>query len=529
VCDKCDENGENCQAESVSGRPSGCTDNPGMDQGGHVPEPTPSPTGMFDGSDPDTPRDPGCCMALDWSVHDATKCINAYKSFYCDNEPGWENCQWIHDDEHELQSDCENPDNDHAEDEDCGCTKELMPYCCDGQKYDNECLGYCAGASECLGMKHPDNSCTDQSDSGDETCDKKCMDGFECAFDVHGDAMCQKVEDSGDDEGCCFGETDRKMNMCGKSPSESNCNNMNGCYWSGECKLPTPEPGCCYGSDDACNTDDEKTCTKGKRKGCEWRSGKDADCTPEPGCCSGGDDACYDYDESMCKQNMRRKKCEWVTGTTDCTPPAPEPGCCYASDPNNRKADQCYGLDDKACANGARMSCAWKSGEDASCEIEEPEPEEGCCMGETERKMNMCSNSPSSMNCNNMNGCYWIDGADADCSMDDGDDDGAMCCGDNGMFKNMCSNSMSMNNCNGMNGCAWVTEASDCDGAHETQFLFAGEGVQEVMNSQVSLATVLLSLACLVALWKVYGWWSNAGDAKKVNAQVDAQGYYQSV
>merc|ERR1740131_811964 len=48
------------------------------------------------------------------------------------------------------------------------------------------------------------------------------------------------------------------------------------------------EPGCCYGSDSKCDTDSKSTCDKmASRKGCEWRSGADADCTfiVEPGCC----------------------------------------------------------------------------------------------------------------------------------------------------------------------------------------------------------------------------------------------------
>merc|ERR1719464_2648160 len=64
---------------------------------------------------------------------------------------------------------------------------------------------------------------------------------------------CQKVDggdDDSDGEGCCMGETERKMNMCSNSPSMNNCNNMNGCYWQeGDCSMPTPPPGCCYAAD----------------------------------------------------------------------------------------------------------------------------------------------------------------------------------------------------------------------------------------------------------------------------------------
>merc|ERR1740123_2777956 len=372
--------------------------------------------------------------------------------------------------------------------------------------------------------------------------------------------------------------------MCSNSPSESNCNNMNGCHWNddgdcsmptdappapgccyasdlnnrmadrcydvdydtcangarmgcawmegehADCSAPTPEPGCCYGSDNACDTDDQAMCEKNaRRKGCEWRSGKDADCAPVPGCCSGMNEGCFDIDEAMCAKNAGRMGCEWITGTTDCEMPTPEPGCCYASDPHNKQASKCYDIDATACAKGARMSCAWMSGEHADCSIEEPEPEEGCCASETERKTASCNNSPSAMNCANMNGCFWVEGADADCSWQEEDDHGAMCCGEEASKMNMCSNSMSQMNCDNMNGCHWVGMASDC-AMEDEMFLFAGEGVTEAMNSQVSPSTLLLCLVCAFALWKVYGWWSNGGDAKvKQFASADGQGYYQSV
>ena len=43
--------------------------------------------------------------------------------------------------------------------DECECTEEFMPMCCDGRKYDNECLGLCAGAAECVGMKSPHSTC----------------------------------------------------------------------------------------------------------------------------------------------------------------------------------------------------------------------------------------------------------------------------------------------------------------------------------------------------------------------------------
>jgi len=600
----CDEDGKNCMAEEKSGRESGCTDNPGMDEmtttqagphttarmhvdpttaaphttarmhvdpttslggphttakhvdpttsvggphttakhvdpttslGGphttakHTSKPSPSPTGMFDGSDPDTPRDPGCCMALDWSESDATKCINAYKASYCDNESGWENCQWIHDHDHMDQVDCEQPaghdvtttqaaphttakhvdpvttmqardpgccmaldwsvkdatkcinaysahycdtehgwencqwihDDNHvdqmdceqpAEEEDCetACTKEFMPYCCDGVTYNNDCLGYCAGAHECLGMKDPSNTCTESSE---------------------------------EDVGCCYASdpNNRMASKCYDIDASACANGGRmGCAWmsgqDADCSLPTAEPGCCAGSDKACDTDDEMMCGKAKRKGCSWMSGADADCEPVPGCCSGMDAMCFGIDEAMCVKNSKRKGCEWISGTTECVPPTAEPGCCYGSD------NACDTDDEMMCGKAKRKGCSWMSGHDADCTIVTTEPE-GCCAG-----------------------------SDNACDTDD---------------EMMCGKAK-------RKGCSWMSfkhGKSEADCAMENEMFFAGHGVAEVMNSQVSLSTLLLCMVCLVALWKVYGCWSSRGGYEKVqpSAQVDGQGYYQSV
>ena len=43
------------------------------------------------------------------SVPDASKCNRAYKAVYCNTEPGWDNCQWVADQEHQVQDDCNEP------------------------------------------------------------------------------------------------------------------------------------------------------------------------------------------------------------------------------------------------------------------------------------------------------------------------------------------------------------------------------------------------------------------------------------
>merc|ERR1719319_300841 len=155
-------------------------------------------------------------------------------------------------------------------------------------------MGLCAGAVECLGMKHPDQTCTE------EECTKMCMDGYECVFDDDMEMACQKVDGGDEDDedaGCCYASdlNNRNADRCYDVDHETCAKGGRmGCAWmegeNADCSALTPEPGCCFGSDNACDTDDATVCAKNtKRKGCEWRSGADADCEPVPGCCSGMD------------------------------------------------------------------------------------------------------------------------------------------------------------------------------------------------------------------------------------------------
>jgi len=126
------------------------------------------------------------------------------------------------------------------------------------------------------------------------------------------------------------------------------------------------EPGCCYGSDAKCDTTSKSTCDKfANRKGCEWRSGEDADCTfvVEPGCCFSdtGNAKCDVDDQATCEKNARRGGCEWRVGDAEdlCAIPEPDPGCCYSADFNTK----CFGVDQATCEqNAKRAGCEWKTG-----------------------------------------------------------------------------------------------------------------------------------------------------------------------
>jgi len=146
------------------------------------------------------------------------------------------------------------------------------------------------------------------------------------------------------------------------------------CAWGevGEemCTAPTAEPGCCYGENKKCDTDNEAQCDKmAKKAGCEWRSGHDADCTivtvpAEPGCCYGESSKCDTTEESTCDKFASRSGCEWRTGETDCTfvtVPA-EPGCCAGS------SSKCNTDDEAKCNKFAtRAGCEWITGAEADC------------------------------------------------------------------------------------------------------------------------------------------------------------------
>jgi len=141
------------------------------------------------------------------------------------------------------------------------------------------------------------------------------------------------------------------------------------------CAVPTPkplEPGCCFGSNGKCTTDDEALCVKfSARAGCEWRSGEDADCTPappEPGCCFGSNSKCSTDDEAQCLKGARAG-CEWRSGAeANCEATPAEPGCCVGSD------SKCDTDDEDRCKRlSARAGCEWRTGDDANCALESNE------------------------------------------------------------------------------------------------------------------------------------------------------------
>jgi len=152
------------------------------------------------------------------------------------------------------------------------------------------------------------------------------------------------------------------------------------------------EPGCCYGTDAKCQTDSKSTCDKmAARKGCEWRSGADADCTivVEPGCCfsATGDSKCAVDDQATCEKNARRGGCEWRTGDDPdlCAIPPPEPGCCYSATMDSR----CDTDDQATCEKNARRGgCEWRVGDEPDlCLATTTTPEPGCCgMGNEDNK-----------------------------------------------------------------------------------------------------------------------------------------------
>jgi len=206
---------------------------------------------------------------------------------------------------------------------------------------------------------------------------------------------------SGADQGTCTSRTSKKA----------------GCSWKTGTSDCAPMPGCCRGTDSACSTTSEATCTKNARKkGCEWVMGTtDAppDCSPPtsaPGCCAGGG-VCEDADNDYCVNNRGAKKagCAWISGEdAGC---APLPGCCYGT------SSECWDATQSSCGsrNAKKAGCAWIEGTtDAPPDCTPPTPEPGCCAGE-----GVCENADNDYCVNNRMAkkanCEWISGKDANC------------------------------------------------------------------------------------------------------------------
>merc|ERR1719319_788414 len=251
--------------------------------------------------------------------------------------------------------------------------------------------------------------------------------------------------------GCCYGESAKEHEMCGKKDSESTCSRSSSCEWRvGEaadlCELivdptTTETPGCCYGegekeSEMCGNKDSESQCSRSNS--CEWRVGADPD----------------------------GELCKWVDTETTTTI---EPGCCYGD--TTKTAAMCNAKVGRAsCERSGK--CAFRSGEDADCELTTTTEKAGCCYGDSYKANGKCLAAVTQDKCENK-GCAWLETEDPrDCEMTTTSTSTSTtttsapgCCqGDSYKSNGKCMKAMDQGRCES-NGCNWrfTTDPTDCE------------------------------------------------------------------
>merc|ERR1719300_823131 len=258
--------------------------------------------------------------------------------------------------------------------------------------------------------------------------------------------------------GCCYGDSYKANDRCGKATTKSRCEDM-GCSFlvtddPDDCVMTTTEtptttvvPGCCahtsFMANEKCNSiEDKDQCNR--RSSCnfiEWGI-LDIECIlevwtdppSEPGCCYGNPDAAYSKrwmdqcktfgTEQECTMLLNGdgvprcvfeplgeyEDCETVWPTTTETPTEPA-GCCKGS--SYKAQAKCLGLpDQKSCE---RKSCEWivtMIPED--CDITTTESPTttvvpGCCAHTSYMANDKCNSIEDKDQCNRRSSCHFIE------------------------------------------------------------------------------------------------------------------------
>merc|ERR1719208_368236 len=257
--------------------------------------------------------------------------------------------------------------------------------------------------------------------------------------------------------GCCYGESYKANDRCGKATTKSRCEDM-GCSFlitddPDDCVMTTTEtptttvvPGCCahtsYMANEKCNSiEDKDQCNR--RSSCnfiDWGI-LDIECIlevwteppSEPGCCYGNPDAAYSKrwmdqcktfgTEQECTMLLNGdgvprcvfeplgeyEDCETVWPTTTETPTEPA-GCCKGS--SYKAQVKCLGLpDQKSCE---RKSCEWiVTMIPENCDVTTTESPTttvtpGCCKGTSRTSNDACNVIEDPDQCDRRSSCVFI-------------------------------------------------------------------------------------------------------------------------
>merc|ERR1719203_2682697 len=380
---------------------------------------------------------PGCCAGD--SKRSTARCADEDDYFVCTR---MSSCHWIeYDDASDDESLCAWPTTTPTPQE---------PGCC----YVSSYMGLGGPWEDRCKLAWTERECLMARDQDDVN---RCQ-----WMDAPSDFDCRQVWPTPPvEEGCCAGKNEDSADWCNEVDTMARCDRKSNCYWIEtddftECEYESYnttaliEDGCCYIADtqnpmsgwrerctefyssDSC----ERPLDQSDNNRCVWEdTSPDFDCreiwpsttTEAPGCCGAENarsyDTCRAIDESHRCERM--SSCFWLVtdDESECemstTGPA-DPGCCYINDASylgtrwetvceemNREGD-CVGVQHGGSGD---FVCEWTSmPSETDCIVlwPTPEPEIGCCTGNSFASMDRCVAETDQGKCDRMSICHWL-------------------------------------------------------------------------------------------------------------------------
>merc|ERR1719203_1874919 len=380
---------------------------------------------------------PGCCAGD--SKRSTARCADEDDYFVCTR---MSSCHWIeYDDASDDESLCAWPTTTPTPQE---------PGCC----YVSSYMGLGGPWEDRCKLAWTERECLMARDQDDV---------HRCSWmDAPSDFDCRQVWPTPPvEEGCCAGKNEDSADWCNEVDTMARCDRKSNCYWIEtddftECEYESYnttaliEDGCCYIADtqnpmsgwrerctefyssDSC----ERPLDQSDNNRCVWEdTSPDFDCrevwpsttTEAPGCCGAENvrsyDTCRAIDESHRCERM--SSCFWLPteDESECemstTGPA-DPGCCYINDASylgTRWETVCEEMNrEGACVgvqhgNTGDFVCEWTSmPSETDCIVlwPTPEPEIGCCTGNSFASMDRCVAETDQGKCDRMSICHWL-------------------------------------------------------------------------------------------------------------------------
>merc|ERR1719361_151189 len=491
-----------------------------------------------------TTATPGCCRGFSYKAQ--AKCVGLTDVIGCERM----DCEWVR---------TEDPDDCEMTTTPPGCCRgssyKAQPKCeglsdqlgCERMDFEwvqtddpRDCVITTSSTTETPGCCRAIPSLATMSHN--ENCVKRdsinlCARGSACEWLItDDDADCELTTTTSPSSttpppGCCYGDSYKSNGKCLKATEQGRCES-NGCNWK--------------------ETDDPRDC--------EMTTTSTSTTSEEEGCCKGEDFK----SNQMCNQRMDRRTCERsssctfiVDGTIDkeCkVEEEKEPGCCYGDTPKTN--EMCAEKEDREmCERSGK--CEFRSGEDADCSLPTTTSPPGCCRGSSYKAQPKCEGLSDQMGCERMS-CEWVHTDDPrDCVLTTTSTStttetpgcckglerkNAQMCIDLGIAKGreMCdrSNKCEFIETNDAEDCEYETTTSEpwlnaqeesekqqaysqrsysgsyskkrsYNGKKSNAELFVGTGgtkstVEQAMQTQVSLTTLLMLVGAAIALYQAY-------------------------